>query len=490
MNNVEHLSNPVWTYEFLLNELKDTAVFSIDPGLKITGWSPGVEHLFGYSHSDFIGQDVGFLFTTDDREQGIDRREFAKAVEHGRSSDTRWHVRKDGSRIFVDGVVNAVRSADGGHLGYVKVVRDVFPDRTWQRVTATILNDTPDAIAVKNHHGRFAFVNSALAHVFGKSTADVVGHQIGDLQPAQFADAIRQDDDVCLKAGIPHVVEEVLLSADHGLRTFLSAKAPLRDLEGNIIGVVSISQDITARKQREEERERLLRELRRSNEDLAQFSYVVSHDLQAPLRTIRSFSELLSRQCSESLGGNAKSFISSIVTGTENMQRIIDSLLRYAQAGEDPIGAAPVDMNAVIAGANLNLQAPITENAAKVTCSPLPTVRGDPAMLVQLLQNLIGNALKYSRTDVPPQIEVSARPISRGEYEFTVRDNGIGISAKYFDLIFAPLKRLHGQEIAGTGIGLAICKKIVERHGGRIWVESQLATGTMFHFTLPAYQQA
>ena len=409
MNNADHFSNPIWTYEFLLNELKDIAVFCIDPDLRIIGWSPGVEHLLGYSQSDFIGQEAGVLFTPEDREQGLDRREFAKALERGRSSDTRWHLRKDGRRIFVDGIVNAVHDADGHHIGYVKVVRDVFPDRTWQRVTATILDDTPNAVAVKDHHGRFAFVNSALAHVLGKSAADVVGHQIGELQPVQFADAIRQDDDACLKAGIPHVMEEVLLSADHGLRTFLSAKAPLKNLEGNIIGVVSISQDITVRKQREEEREHLLRELRRSNEDLAQFSYVVSHDLQAPLRTIRSFSELLSRQCTESLEDNAKSFLSNIVSGAANMQRIIDSLLRYAQAGEDPIGTAPVDMNAVFAVALLNLQALLSQRAGQITSSPLPTVRGDPTMLVQLLQNLIGNALKYTKTDVPPRIAVSAR---------------------------------------------------------------------------------
>jgi PAS domain S-box-containing protein len=120
MNNVEHFSNPLWTYEFLLNELKDIAVFSIDLDLRIIGWSPGVEHLLGYSQSDFIGQDAGVLFTPEDREQGMDRQEFAKALERGRSSDTRWHMRKDGRRIFVDGIVNAVRGADGGHLGYVK----------------------------------------------------------------------------------------------------------------------------------------------------------------------------------------------------------------------------------------------------------------------------------------------------------------------------------------------------------------------------------
>lgn len=143
-------------------------------------------------------------------------------------------------------------------------------------------------------------------------------------------------------------------------------------------------------------------------------------------------------------------------------------------------------MDAVVAGTLLSLEARIAEKAAVIVNSPLPVVTGDPALLLELFQNLIGNALKYSTPDVPPRIEISCRRVSAEVYEFAVRDNGIGISPRNFGLIFAPLKRLHGEEVPGTGIGLAVCKRIVERHGVRIWVESQPGTGSTFHFTLPA----
>jgi signal transduction histidine kinase len=168
------------------------------------------------------------------------------------------------------------------------------------------------------------------------------------------------------------------------------------------------------------------------------------------------------------------------------MERIIQGMLRYAQAGEEPIAKEPVAMDGVLAGARLDLESLILEKSAEITSSPLPTVQGDPTQLLRLLQNLLGNALKYLRKDVKPRIEVSSRQITERTYEFAVRDNGIGISPKNFDLIFAPLKRLHGEEIAGTGIGLAICRTIVERHGGRIWVESEPGNGSTFFFTLSA----
>jgi light-regulated signal transduction histidine kinase (bacteriophytochrome) len=250
--------------------------------------------------------------------------------------------------------------------------------------------------------------------------------------------------------------------------------------------VISISQDITARKRQEEDREKLVRELRRSNENLSQFSFVVSHDLQAPLRTIRSFVELLARKLKEQQDAETDQFVSLIVRGVENMQRIIQGLIRFAQAGDEPLILEPVSMEAVLAGARLDLQAFMTEKAAQITHSPLPIVRGDASLLLQLLQNLIGNALKYSKASVAPHIHVSARQISAEEYEFAVQDNGLGISSNNFEAIFAPLKRLHGQEISGAGIGLAICRKIVERHGGRIWVQSQLGNGSTFYFTLPS----
>jgi len=471
---------------FLLQELKDVAIFLIDLDLQITSWSPGVERLFGYGEADFVGRDVGFLFTPEDRERKVDRLEFEKAQKQGRSSDVRWHLRKDGSRIFVDGVLNAVQNREGTHIGYAKIVRDLFPDRVQQRVAAAILDETPDAISVKDHERRFAFVNSTLTQLLGRSAAEIVGHTLEDFLPESIAAPIREDDKICIDSGTARVTEEYWISVREGPRTLLSGKAPVRDLEGNTVGVVSVSKDITSRKNQEEELERLVTELSRSNEDLEQFSYVVAHDLQAPLRTIHTHTELLAQQYKEKLDETASRFIFMILRAARGMEDLIQALLRYAQAGQGSITKEPVAMNAVVAEALANLESHIAEKAAVIANSPLPAVSGDPALLLELFQNLIGNALKYSTPDVPPRIEISCGRISNEVYEFAVRDNGIGISLANFGLIFAPLKRLHGQDVPGTGIGLAVCKRIVERHGGRIWIESQPGAGSTFHFTLRA----
>jgi light-regulated signal transduction histidine kinase (bacteriophytochrome) len=264
----------------------------------------------------------------------------------------------------------------------------------------------------------------------------------------------------------------------------LSGKAPWRDSHGTVIGVVCIAQDISARKELEEERERLLTELRRSNEDLAQFSHVVSHDLQAPLRMVRSYTELLARRYEGKFDETADQFISVITKGADGMQQLIQALLRYAQAGEEALSKTAVRVNAILNGVRSNLKLVIDESSAELTHGDLPTVAGDPVQLLQLFQNIIGNAIKYSRAGVPPRINVSAK-MEGEQYHFAVSDNGLGIHPKNFERIFAPLKRLHGQEIPGTGIGLAVCKKIVERHGGRIWLSSEPGKGSTFYFTLP-----
>jgi light-regulated signal transduction histidine kinase (bacteriophytochrome) len=283
----------------------------------------------------------------------------------------------------------------------------------------------------------------------------------------------------------PRIIEERLLSKTYGDRTFLSGKGPWRDHDGNTIGVVTISQDISARKNAEEERERLVRELRRSNDDLSQFSYVVSHDLQAPLRMVKSYAELLVRCYEGKFDNTADEFISVILNGAVGMEQLIQTLLRYAQADEEALSKTAVGMDAILDGVRANLRQVITESSAELTHGPLPSVTGDPVQLLQLLQNLVGNAIKYARVGVPPRIVISAEK-KDAEYCFAVKDNGLGIDPKNLERIFAPLKRLHGQEIPGTGIGLAVCKKIVERHGGQIWATSDPGHGSTFYFTLPA----
>jgi light-regulated signal transduction histidine kinase (bacteriophytochrome) len=229
--------------------------------------------------------------------------------------------------------------------------------------------------------------------------------------------------------------------------------------------------------------------LARSNAELEQFAYVASHDLQEPLRTVAGFTQLLAQRYTGQLDAKADEFIAFAVDGVKRMQTLMQDLLAYSRVGTGDEPLQPTDGTAVLQRALASLAMSIQESRARVTHDPLPTVSGVAGQLTRLLQNLIGNALKY-RSERPPQVHITAQPQGYA-WLFAVQDNGIGFEPRHAERIFGVFQRLHTrEEYSGTGIGLAMCQKIVERHGGRIWAEGRPGEGATFYFTIPMDRRA
>ncbi|HUR47199.1 MAG TPA: ATP-binding protein [Candidatus Saccharimonadales bacterium] len=365
----------------------------------------------------------------------------------------------------------------------------------------TLMDTIPDHIYFKDLDSRFLRVNRAMATRFNlKDPAEAVGKSDSDFFAAEHARQAYQDEQEMIRTGNSLVNREEKETWPDGSVTWVSTtKICLRGKNGEIIGTFGLSRDITGRKEAEDALDRKAKELARSNKELEEFAYVASHDLQEPLRMIASYTQLLERRYKNKLDQDAHEFIAYAVDGATRMQVLINDLLAYSRVGTRGKPFAPTDCEEVMARTLSNLKIAIEESGAEITCTPLPKILGDTTQFTQLLQNLINNAIKFSRKDDKPKIHVGARlekvPCSESgdqttSWHFWVSDNGIGIDPKFFDRIFIIFQRLHTRDqYAGTGIGLSVCKKIVERHGGKIWVESEPEHGTTFHFTVPCSAQ-
>jgi signal transduction histidine kinase len=290
-------------------------------------------------------------------------------------------------------------------------------------------------------------------------------------------------------AGETFTVTGEMESNPTGQRVYENRYYPIADRDGTPIAACHIARDVSERKHFEDILLRQSEELRRSNAELEQFAYVASHDLQEPLRMVASYMQLLAERYQGQLDAKADKYIGYAVDGARRMQALINDMLALSRVNSRGAVFAPADCNSVIGRVLHDLDANIRQSKALVECEGLPTVVADERQLGQLFQNLVGNALKF-RAQEAPHVRLRAEP-RQGAWLFSVQDNGIGIDPEHTDKIFILFQRLHSrQKYDGTGIGLAICKKIVERHGGRIWVESQPGKGSTFKFTLPVIQPA
>jgi PAS domain S-box-containing protein len=350
-----------------------------------------------------------------------------------------------------------------------------------------LLEAAPDAIVVVNPAGKIVLLNVQAEKQFGYIRDELVGQEVTNIIPEGFAERLIAD-------GNRRASDELTQQIGAGIELSGRRKdgtefpieitlSPLESADGVL--VTAAIRDITERRRSEEHLVKTVWELKRSNDELQQFAYVSSHDLQEPLRMVSSYTQLLAKRYKGRLDSDADEFIAFAVDGCNRMQGLIQDLLAYSRAGTSERELRKVPSENALQKALTNLRIMIKQSGAVVTHDALPTVRADETQLTQVFQNLVGNAIKYRRAE-DPRVHVSAARNDGNEWTFSVGDNGLGIDPQYFERIFILFQRLHGRdEFEGTGIGLAICKKIVERQGGKIWVESQPEKGSTFYFALP-----
>ena len=349
-----------------------------------------------------------------------------------------------------------------------------------------LLEAAPDSMVVVTQDGQIVFLNLQAEKHFGYHRDELLGHKITYIIPEGFAERL-------VAYGRRNAAETLTQQIDTGLELIAQRKdgsefpieltlSPLESANGTL--VTAAIRNISVRKAADAALLATIKELKRSNEELAQFASIASHDLQEPLRMVASYMELLSKRYKGKLDADADEFIAFAVDGATRMQELIKDLLAFSRIGTQVVALTDTPSEIALQKALQNLRGAIEDRGAQVTHDHLPEVHADEVQLVQLFQNLVGNAVKYHNGGIP-QVHVSATRDNDHKWVFSVRDNGIGIEPQYFEKIFGMFQRLHKRsEFAGTGIGLAICKKIVERHGGDITVELKPGTGSTFHFSL------
>jgi PAS domain S-box-containing protein len=390
-----------------------------------------------------------------------------------------------------------MHGASGEIEGFIAVVRDITERkraeealRVSEEKLRIMFESMHDSMMVTDLMGNVVDANEAALQVSGYSREELLGRNAMELIAEKDRERLMElmMQNISEGGGTENLECAFIVKGGKEIEVE-SSSSMLYDGDGNAVGFITISRDITERKRMQEQINRMVDDLKRSNAELEQFAYVASHDLQEPLRMISSYTQLLARRYKGKLEAEADEFIEFAVDGASRMQTMIQALLTYSRVGTRGKPPEPTDCDTVLALATKNLQTALEESGAEVTNDPLPTVMADDVQMVQLFQNLIGNGIKFQGEGVRPHVQVSVED-QGDEWLFSFKDNGIGIDPEYKERIFVIFQRLHNkQSYKGTGIGLSVCKKIVERHGGRIWVESELGEGATFYFTIPKYRE-
>jgi PAS domain S-box-containing protein len=484
-----HLAQAEARYRGLLEAAPDAMVV-VDQAGDIVLLNIRAEAQFGYSRDELLGQKVTTIIPEGFAERliadGLRSAAEALAQQIGIGIEL-YGRRKDGSDFPMEIMLSPLDSAEG--ILVIAAIRDISVRKGAEAHLAQaearyrgLLEAAPDAMVVVDQAGDIVLLNIRAEAQFGYSRDELLGQKVTTILPEGFADRLIAD-------GLRSAAEALAQQIGMGIELYGRRKdgsdfpmeimlSPLDSAEG--ILVTAAIRDITVRKASEAQ----VRELSRSNEELEQFAYIASHDLQEPLRMVTSYTQLLAKRYKGKLDADADEFIAFAVDGAMRMQRLIRDLLAYSHVGTKEIDLLDTASESALEQALMNLRGAIEQSGASITRDPLPMVLADEIQLIQLFQNLVGNAIKYQDRG-NPLVHVSAMRINGSRWMFSVRDNGLGIDLPYQEKIFSMFQRLHKRdEFSGTGMGLAICKKIVERHGGRISIRSQLGQGSTFLFDL------
>jgi PAS domain S-box-containing protein len=488
--------------QLLIDGARDYAIFMLDAEGRVATWSDNAERLKGYRADEIIGSWYGVFFTVPEDADVV----LAEALERGSAEVDGVRVRKDGTRFWGHGTVTAVRHADGSVRGFVEVMKDVTERQRTEVKFRGLLEVAPDAILGVDIAGRIVIVNAKAEELFGYHRDKLLGQFVELLVPTG------PDERIPMRPAIAgfEVAErpnasgvEVEARRADGTRFPAEISLSTLDTEDGVIISAAI-RDITERKHAQQAIEELNNELERrvrdrtlqlgmqaeqlqeSNAELESFSYSVSHDLRAPLRAVDGFAKMLSLDYEDRLDEEGRRYLARIRAGAQQMGQLIDGLLTFSRLQRQAMACHPVHLDALVRDVWEDLQPERDERDVLLNVAELPVAHGDGRLIRQVLANLIGNALKYTRGRPAARIDVGYTMLDGGQAAYFVRDNGAGFDMRYADKLFRVFQRLHrAEEYEGTGIGLALAHRIVVRHGGRMWADAEPGVGATFSFTLP-----
>ena len=494
-------------FRLMVEAVRDYAIFMLDPTGHIMSWNEGAKRIKGYSADEIIGKHFSTFYTSEDLESKKPERELKIAVATGKYEEVGWRVRKNGSVFWANVVITALFNDQNKHIGFSKVTRDLTDKKeaeeslrqSEERYRSLVEQVTDYGIFMLDEKGRIISWNEGAKKIKGYEETEVIGKYFSIFYPEE--DVLNGKPALELKIAKSegkYEEEGWRIRKDGTLFWASVVITAVYNNQGIHIGFSKVTRDLTERKESERalresyERYRLLAnelrvtntELSYANQELEQFTSIVSHDLQEPIRSIKSFLQLINIKLNNEQNEDLKLYIEKAISSADRMKQLIQNLLHYSQLGKTELVEEQINVDELISEAIQNIRTSIEKSNAQITVqNDVKTVEGDRIQLVQLIQNLLSNALKFTDTE-SPKVKISGFH-ENGHVKFSVSDNGIGIAETDLNKVFEIFRRLHTKKLyPGTGIGLAICKKIVDRHRGRIWPESKPGKGTTFYFTL------